>query len=570
MARHRFAVRALVVVVGFGLFAASCGDDGGGGSDSTEPQINLGSTTSVNTTTTLAPKVGGSITMGMFSETAGLDPVVTNGGGTTGTTEVGAIFDPLMRYDTDAKKYVPHMAESLTPNAENTEWTLKLRPNVKFSDGTDYDADAVVFGIKRHAQYASRAASLTVNIKDYAVVDKLTVKLTLTGAWAGFPYVLSYTPGMIPSPTAIKAACPDLTKPARDCDFNLKPVGAGPFVVDSYKPKDSITLKRNPTYWGGQVYLDSVKFVVLSGAPATYEALKTNSLQVGFLREPAVVKRAQDEKQMGGTYLNLQWMGGVALLNNGKVTCKGGVPTAVCGGKPDGVVDLNVITADKRIRQAVAYALDVDEINRRANDGAGFPGTEIVQKSSKYYSGTGGLPHDLEKAKALVEQVKKEKAWDGTIKVRCHNAPSRQSWAGVMQTLLTAAGFKVDLKNDYDTNALVADVLTAKTFEVACWGINMVEEAPEIALGQAVASTSPANGMNYQSPQMDALIKQVREAKTDADRKAAMDGIGRLWQEDMPTPVYEALAEMIAWRKEVHGLKFTVGTVVLFDKAWLG
>jgi peptide/nickel transport system substrate-binding protein len=367
----------------------------------------------------------------------------------------------------------------------------------------------------------------------------------------------------------VKQACPDLTKPARDCDFNLKPVGAGPFMVDSYKPKDSITLKRNPNYWGGQVYLDSVKFLVLPGAPQSYEALKANNLQVAFLREPAVVRKAQDEKQVD-SYVNFQWLGGVALMNNGQVNCKDQKPAAVCGGKPDGTIQLNVVTADKRVRQAVAYALDPNQINQRANDGAGFPGTEFFQKTSKYYTGTPGLPYDQAKARALVEEVKKEKGWDGTIKVRCHNAPSRQSWAGVMQTLLTAAGFKVDLKNDYDTNALVADVLNNKTFEIACWGINLAEEAPEIALGQAVASTSPSNGMNYVNPQVDALIKKVREAKTDDERKQVLDQIAKIWQDDMPTAVYEALAEMIAWRKDVHGLKFNASTIVLFDKAWIG
>jgi peptide/nickel transport system substrate-binding protein len=569
MARHRFAVRAVVLVAALGLFAAACGDDksGNAGSATTKAGINL-STTTPNATTT-PPKVGGTITMGMFSETAGLDPVVTNGGGTTGTTELAAIFDVLMRYDTDQKKYLPQMAESLTPNADNTEWTLKLRSGVKFADGTDLDADAVVYGMKRHTQYGSRAAGLVANIKEYAVVDKQTVKFTLTAAWSGFPYVLSYTPGLVPSPTAVKNACPDASKAPRDCDFNLKPIGAGPFAVDSYKPKDSITLKRNNNYWGGQVYLDGVKFVVLAGAPATYEAVKANSLQVGFLREPAVVKKAQDEKQVD-SYVNLQWLGGVALLNNGTVACKGGLPASVCAGKPDGVTNLNVVTADKRVRQAIAYALDVNVINQRANDNSGFPGTEFFQKSSKYYTGTTGLQYDLAKAKALVDEVKKEKNWDGTIKVRCHNAPSRQSWALAMQTLLTAAGFKVDLKNDYDVNALVADVLNNKNYEMACWGFNMAEEAPEIALQQAVLSTSPANAMNYQNTAVDALINQVRTAKTDDERKTALDGIAKIWQQDEPTPIYEAIAEMIAWRKDVHGLKFTVGTVVLFDKASLG
>src|SRR5690606_10378719 len=88
------------------------------------------------TTSSLEPKQGGSITMGMFSETAGLDPVVTFGGGATGTTEVGAVYDTLMRYDTDTGEYVPHLAESLESNDDKTSWTLKLRPDVKFTDGT--------------------------------------------------------------------------------------------------------------------------------------------------------------------------------------------------------------------------------------------------------------------------------------------------------------------------------------------------------------------------------------------------------------------------------------------------
>lgn len=65
------------------------------------------------------------------------------------------IYDTLMRYDPTKKVFEPQMAESLTPNADNTEWILKLRANTKFSDGTDLDGDAVVFSIKRHTQFGS-------------------------------------------------------------------------------------------------------------------------------------------------------------------------------------------------------------------------------------------------------------------------------------------------------------------------------------------------------------------------------------------------------------------------------
>ncbi|MEO5839526.1 MAG: ABC transporter substrate-binding protein [Acidimicrobiales bacterium] len=565
--RNSRVVRMVALAGALSILAAACG---GGGNGQPSQTTSATPDSTVTATTAPPPKSGGSIKMGMFSETAGLDPVVTNGGGTTGTTELAAIYDTVMRYDTTTKKFEPQTADSLTPNGDSSEWVLKLRAGIKFTDGTDYDADAVVFGMKRQSLFGSRAAGLLANIKDYVVVDKLTVRFVLTAPWSNFPYVLSYTPGLIPSPTAIKAACgPNQETVPSKCTFNTKPIGAGAFKVDSYKPKESINLARNDSYWNGKPYLDALSFVVLSGAPASYDALTTDTLQVVFLREPEIVKKATDEKKVD-SYVNLQWLGGVALLNNGKLNCKGSLPAPNCTGKPDGVTTLDTITADKRVRQAIAFALDPNVINQRANASAGYPGGEFFQKTSKWASAAPVNTYNLESAKKLVDEVKKEGKWDGSIRVNCHNAPSRQSWAEAMRTLLTAAGFTVKLKNDYDTNALIADILTNKSYDVGCWGFNFAEEAPEIALQQAVLSTSAANAMNYVNIDVDAQIKMVREGKTEADRKAALEKIQDIWRTDMPTPVYEAIPEMIAWQKRVHGLKMTVGTVVLFDKAWVG
>ena len=61
-----------------------------------------------------------------------------------------ALYDTLTRWDPATQKYVMRTAESVTANADNTEWTVKIKPNIKFTDGTDYDAEAVKFGINRH------------------------------------------------------------------------------------------------------------------------------------------------------------------------------------------------------------------------------------------------------------------------------------------------------------------------------------------------------------------------------------------------------------------------------------
>ncbi|MEO5840093.1 MAG: ABC transporter substrate-binding protein [Acidimicrobiales bacterium] len=551
------------------LAAAACGDSGGKEATPTTTAGGAAPATTAVTTTTLAPKTGGSITMGMYSETAGLDPVVSNGGGTTGATELAAIYDTIMRYDTTTGKYEPQTAESLSANADTTEWTLKLKAGVKFSDGTDYDADAVVYGMKRHVTFGGRSSSLVSNIKTFTVVDKLTVKFILNAPWGNFPYLLAYMPGMIPSPTAVKAACgpTDDYKPAT-CAFTSKPVGAGAFKVDSYRPKESINLVRNDTYWNGKPYLDALKFVVLTGAQATYDALQTDTLQVGFLREAAVVKKARDEKKVDG-YLNLVWLGGVLLLNNGKINCKGGLPAASCAGKPDGVISIDTITSDRRVRQAIGYAIDVNVINDRANEGASFPGTDFFQKTSKWASAGPTTTFDLAKAKALVDQVKAEGKWDGTVRFNCHNAPARVAFAQTVSTLLTQAGFKVVLTNSQDVNALVAQVSNTKAFDVACWGLSLSEEAPDINLGLTFQSTNPGQSMNI--PDLfDAQVKLVREGKTDAERKAALDKIQEIWKVEVPSVVYEATPEFIAWQKKVHGIRPTVSTAMMFDKAWVG
>jgi peptide/nickel transport system substrate-binding protein len=566
MAATRRALVALIVVVG--LIAAACGDDGGG-DDNSSATTGPGATTAP--TTTAAPKVGGQVTMGVFAEPSGLDPVVAQGGGTGGNHEMGAIYDTLMRIDPSTKQFVPQLAESISSNADGSEFTLKLRPNVKFSDGTDFDAEAVIFGLKRHVQYGSAFAGQVSSIKEYTAVDKTTVKFTLTSPWPNFPYVLSNAPGMIPSPTAIKAACTDLTKPARECTFASKPVGAGPFVVDSYKPKEALILKRNTTYWGGPAYLDSVKFVLIPGAQGTYDALKTGTLQVGFLREAQAIKTANDDKQFD-LYTLVQGFGGIILLNNGQITCKGGLPAAVCAGKPDGLIDMGKPTGDKRIRQAIAAAIDVKQLDQRMNNGTGLPGFEFFVKGSKFDVGP-MAETNVEKAKQLVDAYKKEKGTDPTISVTClQEQATGQPFVTTVATLLSAVGLKTsqDLKpsTEYITN-----IQTTRQYDVACWGFNVSDEAPEAGLSRHVLSVaggnSGGNAMNLNNAAIDAQINALRSAKTDAERKAAFEKILTIWKDEVPSVVYSNNPEVIASNKKVKGLKYNVATTVMFDKAWL-
>ena len=128
---------------------------------------------------------------------ASLDNLVSTGSGTTGGTEMAAVYDTLMRYDPEIGKYEGRTAETVTSSADFLEWTIKLRPGVKFSDGTPYDAEAVAFGLNRHrvgtsipaadcAKYWACPRNSTSSgvymalVKDIQVVDTTTLKITST------------------------------------------------------------------------------------------------------------------------------------------------------------------------------------------------------------------------------------------------------------------------------------------------------------------------------------------------------------------------------------------------------
>jgi peptide/nickel transport system substrate-binding protein len=536
-----------------GMLAGACGDSGGeadGGGSSPA-------------TTAGQPVRGGTLTFGTYSEPRGLDPIVSTGFGVTGGIELSALYDTLVGYDTKTTKYTMRTAESLTPNATFSEWTLKLRAGITFGDGTAYDAAAVKFNIERHQSAKNTTTSRVMSsyIAKTDVVDPLTVRFTLTQPWAGFPFVLADRVGMIVSPAAVQKLGDDLPK-------NPVGAGAGPFQIVSFNPKESIVMKRNDGYWGGDVYLDGLKFVNLVGASETYEALKAGTIDAAFMREPKVVKQAKADGFDG--YENIQQAGQILLMNNGLVVeCKGGQPAA-CAGQPDGTkITPKVATADKRVRQAVAAAIDPKVIDQRENDGTGSPGTGLFQSTFPWDPAVAGPAFDLARAKSLVAEAKSS-GWDGKLRFNCDNAPAAQARALAIKTMLEAAGIEVALANVTDVSGTIAAVITRKDFELACWGISIPgDDGAVFQVSYAFLGTSAANRTGYKNPAMDAALTELMGASGDDARKAAYGKVATLYAEDVPFLSLQAVPEYIAWRPAVHGVVPNQATQAFFDKAWI-
>ena len=570
-----FALAALVV--------AACGDSEETSDNSTAPATSV----AAGPTTTVPPQTGGTLRFGAYQDIAGLDPLVSLGSGTSGGIQTAAVYDTIMRYDVATKQYTPQTAETVTPNADSTEWTIKIRAGIKFTDGTDYDAAAVQFGLNRHrsgtaggptttncAEYIAcprnnLSSSVYMSlIKDIQVVDKLTLKVTLNESWTSFPYALAAEPSMIPSPTALKKC--DGTKNPNTCEFNLKPVGAGPFMVESFKPADSINLVRNPAYWGGPTYLDGIKFVSLNdaGGMKTYESFQTGGVDVAYLRSPDAVAAAHKDKHSG--FSLVEQAGEILLMNMGAtLTCAGGKPEPLCVGKPDGPIPTTPNTQPLKVRQAVAAAIDPIAFNVRVYGGVGTPGTDLFQSSFPWNPGVAGPKYDLEAAKRLVNEAKAE-GWNGTIRVNFSNTPSGQAGGLATEAMLKAAGMNVVLDTTKDAVTTQALVTTQKNFDVANFGTAIGPDDSAIwSLAQNLSSTSPSNRVGFKSPLVDQALKDLRVAKTDDQRKASFKVIAEEVNALVPWVTRLAQETFRVISPKVHDAVGGLKSLMYFDKAWI-
>jgi peptide/nickel transport system substrate-binding protein len=205
-------------------------------------------------------KPGGRLIFGFQYEPVTLDPHVT--GQANAIRVLMNVVDGLVYVD-DKGNVTPQLAERWRISPNGKLYTFWLRKDVKFHDGTPFNAQAVKFSLDRVIDPATASQGGRISIGPYersVVVDDHTVQIYLKEAFA--PFLSNLAAGTLSpvSPDAVRRL---------GRDFGRTPVGTGPFSVKEWRAKDSITLVRNPNYkWGppvnrGPAYLDEIviKFI---------------------------------------------------------------------------------------------------------------------------------------------------------------------------------------------------------------------------------------------------------------------------------------------------------------------
>lgn len=528
----RSGTRLIALGIAGALLLTGCASSSGESSNANS-QTSSGAAGFVGAQDAGEPVDGGTVTFGSYSFPSSLDPTKTQAAGSTGGTEMAAIYDTLVRSDSVSESFVPQLAKSLTNNGDFTSYTVTLADGLTFSDGSPLDAEAVKWSIDRFVAGKGDVSQTWLNIVDRVdTPNATTVEFRLTRPWNQFPALLSLGPGMIVARSS-------------EAGGTFTPIGAGPFTLAKFAPHEELILAARTDYPGGRPPLDTVRFVPTSGAVSQYESLKSGQIDMTYiLRDEAVIKQALDDGYSG--YLSPTGQNGIGTINNRE-------------GRPG---------ADVRVRQAIAYGVDPEAINTRANNGLGTASSELVPETSRWYNNTAGIPFDQVKAKALLDQAKAD-GYDGKLRYLTTSEPGQQATALTVQASLNAIGFDVAIDYATDVTDLVRRVYKDHDFDMTRGGAPVGEEAPYINLYNSMASDSKNNPSGFADPQMDTLVTAVQTAPTDDAVRDAISKVQEYANQTVPYAIWGPASVLTAWDDNIHGVKRNITDIMFLDDAWI-
>lgn len=470
-------------------------------------------TVTIGVSAAMAQTPPGVLVVGQIAEPKSLDPAAV-----TAVNDFRILmnmYEGLVRYKDGTLEVEPALAESWTISDDGTEYTFDLRDGVTFHDGSAFDAEAVVFNFDRmldeeHPYHDTGPFPLSFffsAIQDVEAVDADTVKFTLDAPYAPFLSNLAYPTGLIVSPAAVM----DHGK-----DFGRNPSGTGPFTFAEWESNAKVVITRNENHWSAVPALEAVVFRPITDANTRVAEMLSGGIDVMVEIPPDSVANFDGNgfflHEQAGPHL---WF----LILNAK----------------EGPF------ADKRVRQAINYAIDkeslVNEILQGTAEVASGPTPPAF--SWAYNDALQPYPYDPEKAKALLDEA----GFAGSSLTFYVT----EGGSGMLDPVPMGAAIQADLAEigldvsieTYEWNTFLGEVnpgLEGKAdMAQMAWMTNDPDTLPYLALRtEAFPDKGGFNSGYYSNPEVDTLLEAARSATDQAERADLYKQMQEIVYDDAP------------------------------------
>src|SRR6266705_430538 len=430
------------------------------------------------------------------------------------------IFEMLVERDQNLK-LVPALAAELPKLVSPQVWEVKLRRGVKFHNGEDFTSESVKFSLERAKDSKMRASSNFRPIDRVEIVDPYTVRVHTSKPWPIFAVMMNAPQTAMYPPKAYAGK--------ESAEISKNPIGTGPYKFVRWSKDEEIVLEANPSYWRGAAKIKTVVFRPIPDDAVRVAALQNGEIDVAVNIPPHLANIIANHPK-----LYLSTAPSIRTIQLMFSTHQFDTQNKLVGPYPGPA-------SDKRIRQAIAYALDVDEIIKGVLDGKGQRvATMLPSMHFGYDPSLKPIHQDLAKTKKLLAEA----GFPNGIEVALNGPQGRyvrdKEVLEAVAGQLNKAGIKATMRTYEFVSYLNNMLYVHKPGPVWLigWGQGMMDAegiyVPLFRSGSLLC--------NYYNADMDGMIDQAQTMMDEKQRLAQYHRINKLWIDDQAAvPLYQQI-----------------------------
>ncbi len=442
------------------------------------------------------------------------------------------IYNKLVERDQNAK-IVPALAVELPKLISPQVWEIKLRRGAKFHNGEDFNADSVKFSLERAKDPKMRGSSNFKLIERVEVVDPSTVRVHTVKPWPTFVASMNHPQAAMYPPKAY--ADKDSTY------ISKNPIGTGPYKFVRWQKDEEIVLEAYDSHWRGAPKIKTVVFRPIPDDAVRVAALQNGEVDVAVNIPPHLANIIANHPK-----IFLSTAPSIRTIQLMFYTHQYDQQHKLVG-------PYQGVTADRRVRQAITYAIDADEIIKGVLDGKAMRvATMLPSMHFGFDPGLKPIKQDLAKTKKLLADAGYPNGLEITLNGPQGRYVRDKEVAEAVAGQLTKAGIKTTLRTFEFVNYLNSMVYVHKAGPVWLigWGQGMMD-----AEGIYVPLFRTGSGLcNYHNTDVDGLIDSAQTQMDPKQRLETYHKINKLWIEDAAAvPLYQQLdlygaSKRLAWK----------------------